>query len=242
MNLHLLLLTIFLYGLKHGVDWDHLAAITDITGSSTAVRTNFLKAFLYIAGHAAALLFFGILILLLGLRIPASLDFLMDKLVGITLIALGIWVIFSIQKNGQKSRGVVLLNGLTSFRNFITQKLLGKKISKTNKPLSVRGLGSKTAFSIGVIHGIGAETPTQAILFITAAGAKNHSEGLLLLMVFIFGLIISNTLITLTTIFGYKSILKNERVFKFVGGISGLISILVGVLFVTGNTALLPLF
>ncbi|MBI3595547.1 MAG: High-affinity nickel-transporter, partial [Nitrospirae bacterium] len=32
-HLGVVLLTTFLYGIRHGIDWDHIAAITDITST-----------------------------------------------------------------------------------------------------------------------------------------------------------------------------------------------------------------
>ena len=57
--------------------------------------------------------------------------------------------------------------------------------------------GSRSAFGVGMIHGIGAETPTQVLIFLAAAGAGGKLVGLTLLGCFLVGLLTSNTLIGL---------------------------------------------
>ena len=34
--------------------------------------------------------------------------------------------------------------------------------------------GRRTAFGVGMIHGVGAETPTQVLIFLAAAGASGR--------------------------------------------------------------------
>ena len=47
-----LLLTAFGFGFRHGIDWDHLAALTDITGTERTPRRSMVLATLCAAGHA----------------------------------------------------------------------------------------------------------------------------------------------------------------------------------------------
>ena len=62
--------------------------------------------------------------------------------------------------------------------------------------------GRGTAFGVGMLHGIGAETPTQVVIFLTAAGAGGPIAGIVILVVFLVGLLSSNTLITFGSAFG----------------------------------------
>ncbi len=54
-----------------------------------------------------------------------------------------------------------------------------------------------TAFGIGMIHGVGAETPTQILVFLTAAGAGRCGAGVVVLVCFIAGLVTANTAVAL---------------------------------------------
>jgi len=50
----LLFATVFLLGLRHGFDWDHLAAIGDIVTTQPRSKTAIILGTLYALGHAAA--------------------------------------------------------------------------------------------------------------------------------------------------------------------------------------------
>ncbi|MDP1820960.1 MAG: hypothetical protein Q8K58_13870, partial [Acidimicrobiales bacterium] len=44
------------FGFRHGFDWDHLAALTDLTGSQPRSRRAMFLATLYALGHALMVL------------------------------------------------------------------------------------------------------------------------------------------------------------------------------------------
>ncbi len=54
-----LLIAAFLFGFRHGIDWDHIAAITDITGSQEDRRQSMLFGTLYELGHATVVFELG---------------------------------------------------------------------------------------------------------------------------------------------------------------------------------------
>ncbi len=47
-------------GLRHGIDWDHIAAITDVTSSQPSRLRGFAMGTLYALGHAAVVLTLGL--------------------------------------------------------------------------------------------------------------------------------------------------------------------------------------
>src|SRR6266566_1111766 len=51
-----LVLTAFGFGFRHGIDWDHIAALTDITSSQEEPRRSMWFATLYALGHALVVL------------------------------------------------------------------------------------------------------------------------------------------------------------------------------------------
>ena len=55
-----LLIASFWFGFRHGIDWDHIAAITDITSSQEERRRAIWFGTLYVVGHAAVVLAIGI--------------------------------------------------------------------------------------------------------------------------------------------------------------------------------------
>ena len=54
-----LLLASFWFGFRHGIDWDHIAAITDITSSQEERGRAIGFGTLYVVGHALVVLCLG---------------------------------------------------------------------------------------------------------------------------------------------------------------------------------------
>ena len=50
------------FGFRHGFDWDHLAALTDLTGSQTSSKRSMWLATLYALGHAVMVLVLGVVV------------------------------------------------------------------------------------------------------------------------------------------------------------------------------------
>lgn len=238
----ILFISALLLGLRHGVDWDHIAAITDITGTGEQKRKSILLGFCYIVGHAFVIILLGLTAVLIGIHLPAWVDGVMEPLVGFTLILLGLWVVSSILVHGKKfrlkSKWMLLFTLIRHIFDFI-----GKKISHKHTHPHIhppQAYGTKTAFVIGVIHGIGAETPTQMVLFATAAGVGGDLVGGVLVLLFVLGLIISNSVITFISITGYKAAQENEVVNLTLGIVTAVFSLIVGALFLLGRGAFLP--
>jgi hypothetical protein len=102
--------------------------------------------------------------------------------------------------------------------------------------------GIATAVGVGMIHGVGAETPTQVLIFLAAAGAGGTAVGLGVLLAFIVGLLASNSLITLGAAFGFLSASRNFAVYATIGVLTAVFSLVIGVLFLFGWESVLPGF
>src|SRR5438445_12698843 len=83
-----LLIAAFLFGFRHGIDWDHIAAITDITGSQDDRRKSVEFGTLYALGHALVVLVLGLIAVLIGEKLPGSVHNVMARVVGVTLLVL----------------------------------------------------------------------------------------------------------------------------------------------------------
>jgi cytochrome c biogenesis protein CcdA len=94
------LTTAFGFGFRHGVDWDHIAALTDITSSQETSRRAKLFATLYALGHGLAVVALGLGAILLSANLPKSVDGVMERFVGATLILLGLYVFHALAKDG----------------------------------------------------------------------------------------------------------------------------------------------
>lgn len=218
MELIGLLMLSILLGLRHGIDYDHIAALTDITGGSPGSKKARLKLSLwYAGGHEAVVFILGCSILLFAWSVPIWADDLMGKAVGLTLIFMAILILLG-RRNGNAaywSRGIAVLQKLRR-RN-------GKPFTFTRR----------NVFTIGVIHGIGAETPTQLLLFTSVAGVAAINHGMFAVAAFSIGLLISHALIAIASIW-FHDLSKKIRLlfpvtmyaaclFSFVLGISYLL-------------------
>lgn len=231
-----------LLGLRHGIDWDHIAAITDITGTVDEKHRGFVLGTLYALGHALVIITLGLSAVLVGVNLPEWVDKVMEPMVGITLILLGLWLISSIIIHGKnykmKSRWMVIFAFINKIYHFIYQKISHKHHHPHIKPSE--SYGFKTAFTVGLIHGIGAETPTQVLLFVSAAGVGGSFFGSLLVLAFVIGLVVSNSAIVLVSVTGFSGIHSHPYLRVSLGFITAIFSLVVGTLFLFNKATFLP--
>ena len=77
--------------------------------------------------------------------------------------------------------------------------------------------GPRTAFGVGMIHGIGAETGTQVLLIAAVGGAAAPGSGIPMLFAFVVGLLISNFAIVVMSSVGFVASQTRERIYVAVG-------------------------
>ncbi|KKR32463.1 MAG: High-affinity nickel-transporter [Candidatus Gottesmanbacteria bacterium GW2011_GWC2_39_8] len=244
MNLSLFFLfaTALALGLRHGIDWDHIAAITDITGSSKNTRQSFLYGTIYALGHATVIIVLGILAVLVGVRLPSWVDNVMEPLVGITLILLSVYLLFSLIRYRKDfrvmSRWMLLFRFAAKIFDFIHKKSThSHEKSHFHYP---ENFGVRTSYAVGILHGIGAETPTQLLLFVTAANGKGSIIGSLLVIIFVLGLVLSNSLITILSTLGYRKFTQSSPIYMAFAGVTAIFSFIVGITFLLGKATVLP--
>ena len=276
-----LVATAFALGFRHGFDWDHLAALSDIAASQQSGRRSMTLATLYAVGHAAVAFAIGAAVILASAQLPGSVGDVMERLVGVTLVALGIWVIVSTLRQGRStrmpSRGALLVAG---FRRVLRRRASAPVViehehehpvgehhdhelerepvgaarrtavipshshrhrhvaSLPDDPLPTYGGG--VAVSVGMIHGIGFETPTQALVFVTAAGAGSRAAGLLVLACFLAGLLAANTVVALASTFGLTGAGSRARLYTAVSLVAAAASLALGLLYVFGKGDVMP--
>ena len=270
-----LLVSGFWFGVRHGIDWDHIAAIADITGSQEERRSALWLGTIYVLGHAAVVFVLGVIAIAFGDLLPAGIDAAMGRVVGVTLIVLGVYVFVSLIRHGRdfrlRSRWMLLFSGIRRGSRWVRSRIGNSGAARTPEEGNASGdpsllhhghhgrpghhhhgspepddtftnYGTGTALGMGMIHGVGAETPTQVLIFIAAAGAGGALVGVWVLLAFIVGLVLSNSLITIGSAMGFLSESRNFAVYAAVGVLTGAFSLILGVLFVFGKESVLPGF
>ena len=106
----LIIVNAIVLGFRHAIDWDHVAALMDISASSALVtsegttvdsgrRYALWLSCLYGLGHCLVVVLIGMVTCYCAGFVPAWFDHLMGKYVGATLLAFGIVVGFISLKN-----------------------------------------------------------------------------------------------------------------------------------------------
>jgi high-affinity nickel-transport protein len=91
-----------------------------------------------------------------------------------------------------------------------------------------------------MIHGVGAETGTQALVIATAVGASSQAAGVVALIAFLVGLLISNSMITVVSTAGFLSSGRRKWIYVGAGILAAAFSLVVGLAFLLGSADVLP--
>ncbi len=291
-------------GLRHGIDWDHIAAITDITSTTTASdpeekwlieepgvlltdesdhvaaelarqrpiagaavvtaadvglgnvarftvspsqRRAIFLASLYAVGHGTMVMALGLVAILAAGFLPAWIDPVMQRVVGVTLLLLAAYLFYSLYQylrgGGEfriRSRWMLIFAGARNVVNWALAKAGLRNAREHEHPHGQEQYGAKTAYSIGLIHGIGAETGTQVLIIATAVGAGTKYMGIMALLFFVAGIVIANTFVTLATTAGFVSSQRRQYVYVLAGLLAAVFSLVVGMVFLFEAGGVLP--
>lgn len=245
-SLPLLILTAIITGIRHGFDWDHIAAISDITSTQSKIGKGIFMSFLYGLGHAIVVGAIATGFLLVSFALPKDIYKNMETIVGITLIVLGIYVFYSLHR--QKGEDFRMLPRWALAANAVLNSYdwLKAKLTNTHRKhyrVLKDGYGNRASLGIGMIHGVGAETPTQMVLFalaITAGAAGTKLLGVVIVVVYSIGLITTNTLMGVLGAYGYIKSSQRQRMYRSLAFVTGAFSMMLGILFIFGGVNLLP--
>jgi high-affinity nickel-transport protein len=97
-----------------------------------------------------------------------------------------------------------------------------------------------SAVGVGLLHGVGAETPTQVLLFAAAANASGRPTSIALLVCFVVGLLVSNSVVAAASTLGLRRLLVHRYVGLGLAVVTATFSLVVGSLLLTGHAAALP--
>lgn len=239
-GLQLALFSAAVLGFRHGFDYDHIAAISDITSVQNSARRAMQLGLLYALGHAATVAVLGSTVIFFQLSLPHGIDRLAERLVGLTLVFLGIYVLGSLFRGEYvpRSRFVLLANLLRWLHWKAATRWHNHDLPKPQT--SNWNYDMKTVFGIGIVHGLGAETPSQLLIFLLAANLGGVGKGFLGLGMFIAGLLIMNTLMTASAagLFGFST--RAPRIQYAITAVTAVYSLVVGSIFLWGSAASLP--
>ena len=276
------------FGFRHGFDWDHIAALTDLTGSQASSRRSMWLATLYALGHAAMVLVLGCAAILFAEQVPESVDLAMERLVGVSLVGLGIWMVWTaVRTRGVpplRSRWMLIIGAVHRVvrRRRPDERVViehshphdhdhplhghehphlvaatGEEVSGAETAVVVQHshlhrhvavaprdpfmrYSGWSSFGVGLLHGVGAETPTQVVVFAAAANASGRATSVALLGCFVVGLLVSNSLVAGASTFGFRGVLRSRPVTVALAVVTAGFSLVVGSLLLFGEGTVLP--
>ncbi len=284
-----LLLTSLALGLRHGIDWDHVAAIADLTGTTDDRRRGFRLSLYYALGHAVVVFALGTLLILAGATIPQSLDVWMGRVVGATLVGLGMAVLWDLRQNGDsvrlRSRWMFVLEGTFAGLRRVRQHRDRRRISiehshdhehdddidhteapahdhahdgasvpqevlpgprrsrwrrhhrhphdhhldlPRDRPVTAGG----AATGIGMLHGVGIESPTQIAIFVTTTSVVSTAASFALLSAWVVGLVVANAGLAIVAGAGLLRPDGNRRLFQALAVLIATMSIALGLRYI----------
>jgi high-affinity nickel permease len=235
-----------LLGLRHGFDYDHLAAISDITAVQRDWLSGLRLGLTYALGHAFTVAALGIAVLELHVGLPEGLDHWTERLIGLTLIALGIGVVAGILRKDAhgpshsriESRLAIAINGVL----WLAWRVRRCWNPQLQQPDRFQWMyNGKSVFVIGILHGLGAETPSQLALFFLAKSLGGAVNGLLGIAAFCIGLVAMNGLMTASMGGAFRaSGHHHPRLFHVIAWTGAAYSFIIGVIFLFGVSDHLP--
>lgn len=234
-----------LLGLRHGFDYDHLAAISDITAVQRNWRSGLRLGMTYALGHAFTVVALGIAVLELHMGLPEGLDHWTERLIGLTLIVLGIGVVAGIlrkdahgHRHGRiESRLAIAINGIL-WAGWRLRRFWNRDAARPQRFQWM--YTGKSVFLIGVLHGVGAETPSQLALFFLTANLGGTSRGLMGLAAFAVGLVSMNALMTASLGGAFRAGGQHPRFFQWIAWTGAAYSCIIGLIFLLGISDRLP--
>lgn len=94
----LTLLTALMLGFLHAIEADHMIAVTTFVSGRPALLSAARFGFRWGLGHSIAVMAFGGILLVTGIRWPARYDAVGEAIVGVMLAGLGLWALWSSRK------------------------------------------------------------------------------------------------------------------------------------------------
>jgi high-affinity nickel permease len=240
--LNVTLVSCVVLGFRHGFDYDHIAAISDITSVQQKTSTAMRLGLLYALGHATMIALLGSMVILFQASLPHRMDAWAERMVGATLILLGMYVLGSLvwgdSQSIPPSRAALILRSCRKLR----RTLWPRSSDVLRDPQADANLNytGPIAFGVGVIHGLGAETPSQLALFLLAANLGGAARGAAGMAMFLAGLLVMNTLMTASACGLFRGAAPHPRTMRFFVGLTAAYSVTMGCIFLLGSAGRLP--
>lgn len=196
----------FVLGLKHATEADHLVAVSTIVSEQRSLWRASIVGALWGVGHTAMLLLVGIVVILLGVRIPERVGALLEVGVALMIVFLGARILYSLSRKHDAAKlhshpfnASASRNSLTSLRPVI----------------------------IGMVHGLAGSAALTLLVLTEVLRGGSPSLGFAFLLIFgvgsIGGMLLMSTLIGLPFALTAMRFEKFNKPVRFFAGITSVL-------------------
>lgn len=246
-NMWLILFLGLLLGIRHALDADHLVAVSTIVSE---YKNPFRAIWIGVSwglGHTTTLFLAGIVLLFLKISLPEKLTLIFEFMVGVMLVLLGIQIFWNfrtkrVHLHAHESNGgshqhfhshekeESHIHHPWSFKNLASILIAGifpgehnaKKIEGPGKPFF-----RLKSYIVGTVHGLAG---SAALLLLVLASLRSTWTGVVYILLFGLGSIVSMGLITIGISLPFAASSRLPRLNYLIQGIAGSLSIIFGFL------------
>lgn len=212
--------------MRHALEPDHLVAVSTLVAEENRLWPAARLGLVWGLGHQLPLILLGVPVLLLRLRLPSSLEHLVDLVVGLILIALGIRVVWRLRRQHVHAH-LHEHNGHRHTHFHAHGHDQAPHHHGHVHPSPVRERQGWLTFAIGLVHGLGG---SSAVVVLALGAAPTLVRGVLYLLTFGTGVCVGMFALTLCLIGPAVSTLSRfTRVHTALRVAAGLISVALGV-------------
>lgn len=203
-------------GARHALEPDHLTAVTVLAAESRSARRTALLGALWGLGHTAALLTAGTVLVCFSAVMPEALGEIFELLVAVMLVGLGLSALRRAMRSGPEGPAEAHAHG-------------GERHVHAGSPghvhLGSRVLAARPLF-VGLVHGLAG---SGALVALVVARLPSIAERLSFIGLFGLGSMLGMTLLSGLLGLPLAALSRAPLTGRLLGGVSGLVSIALGV-------------
>lgn len=193
-----LLGTGFVFGLKHALDADHLAAVSTIVSERKSWLSSSLVGGLWGIGHTASLLLAGVVVLFLKIPISERVENGLELGVGLMLMGLGVHALVKLARGGKLHLHQHTHGGHTHVHPHLHDKAAAAKHTSLDESHHGYKIGQRPLW-VGMMHGLAGSA--ALLMFGLLTTIQSPTLGLLYIIVFgvgsIGGMMLMSSLLSL---------------------------------------------
>ncbi|MCM2532696.1 sodium:proton antiporter [Neobacillus pocheonensis] len=223
-----LILLVFVLGLRHGLDADHLACIDGLTRYNWRMNSPIARwvGTLFSFGHGLVV---GSVAIILGIfikdfKLPDFVDTLVTWISVFSLFSIGTLNIYNLFRTNSTSNENFQVSGIKG-------KFLPRIVQETTNPFLV--------ILIGGLFAMAADTVSQTSMWAIAAGNSERYMPFILGIIFMFGMILTDTF---DSLIAFRMINQSNRLGQSASRVMGwvIVSLAYGVSFYEAFTFFFP--